>query len=185
MNAADFVIRVIDALERLRIPYMTVGSFSSNVYGRMRSTKDADFVVELGDTPINAVAAALGPEFVLEAQMSFETITATSRYRLKHRDTAFVIELFLLSNDPHDRSRFSRRIQGLIGGRTVFVPTPEDVVITKLRWSAHGKRAKDVDDVQGVLEVQAGKLDLPYIRHWCDQHGTRELFDRMLDEVIE
>ena len=54
------------------------------------------------------------------------------------------------------------------------------VIITKLRWSKGGNRRKDVDDVQGILAVQAGALDLPYIRTWCDQHGTRALFEQLL-----
>ena len=76
MTAVDFVIRMIDALERVQVPYMAVGSFSSNVYGKPRSSKDADFVVELGSTSINSVARELGNDFVLDLQMSFETVTS-------------------------------------------------------------------------------------------------------------
>ena len=38
MTAADCVIAVAAALDRLGIPFMVVGSFSSNVYGIARST---------------------------------------------------------------------------------------------------------------------------------------------------
>ena len=38
---------VVDALNAEQIPYLLVGSFSSNFYGIPRSTKDADFVIEL------------------------------------------------------------------------------------------------------------------------------------------
>jgi hypothetical protein len=184
MNAADMVLRVIDALEKLNVPYMTVGSFSSNVYGQPRSTKDADFVIELTHVTITALAQQIGTDFVLDPQMSFETISATMRYRLKHRDSAFLIELFLLSDDPHDRSRFARRVPGDIGGRRVFVPTAEDVIITKLRWAKGGRRSKDVDDVWNVLAVQTpARLDLAYIRHWCDLHQTRGLFETLVTEV--
>lgn len=180
MNAVDFVLRVIDAFDKNAVPYMTVGSFSTNVYGKPRSTKDADFVVELSNASISRLATDIGPDFLLEAQMSFETITSTTRYRLLHRDTNFLIELFLLSSDPHDQERFRRRVSGIIAGRKVFVPAVEDVIITKLRWSKHGQRPKDVADVIGVLKVQQGNLDLPYIRQWTDQHGTRELFEQLL-----
>src|SRR5204863_6763602 len=149
MNAVDFVTRAIDAFQQLQIPYMAVGSFSSNVYGELRSTKDADFVVELTDQSVGALERALGSDFELDPQMSFETITATSRYRIRHRDSAFMIELFLLSDDPHDRARFARRVHGDIGGRKAYVPTAEDVIVTKLRWSRAGKRQKDTDDVLG------------------------------------
>jgi hypothetical protein len=183
VNAVEFVTRVIDALEKNAVPYMAVGSFSSNVYGKPRSTKDADFVVELGDTPLSRVVSDIGPHFVLESQMSFETVTSTSRYRLHHRDTKFLIELFMLSDDPHDRERFRRRVAGEIGGRRAFVPTAEDVVITKLRWSRQGQRPKDLEDVRGVLKVQRGRLDLNYMRGWCDLHGTSALLDKLLAEL--
>ncbi len=182
MTAVDFVKRVVGALDTLGIPYMAVGSFSTNVYGKVRSTKDADFVVEMGGLSVARLAQELGTEFELDPQISFETITATTRYRFRHRASAFMVEIFLLSNDSHDRQRFARRVQGDIGGRSTFVPTAEDVVIQKLRWSKHGQRLKDVEDVRGVLGVQAGKLDLDYIRRWCDQHGTRGLFEELLEE---
>lgn len=185
MNSVDLVLRMVDAMDRHSVPYMLVGSFSSNVYGRPRSTKDADIVVELGNTSISAVVAGIGADAVLDPQMSFETITATTRYRIHHRDTLFMIEVFLLSGDPHDQTRFARRVSGEVEGRRVSVPTAEDVVITKLRWSKGGKRQKDIDDVRDVLAVQLGKLDLAYIRSWCDQHGTRELLERLLKEVDE
>jgi hypothetical protein len=140
MTAVDFVVRVIAALEANGVPYMTVGSFSTNVYGKPRSTKDADFVVELGNVNVSKLATDIGPDFRLESQMSFETVTSTTRYRLHHRDTQFLVELFLLSDDPHDRERFRRRVAGDIGGQRAFVPTAEDVIITKLRWSKQGQR---------------------------------------------
>ena len=182
MTAMDLVTRVIDALEALHIPYMVVGAFSVNVYGRPRSTEDADFVIELGDTPVSSLVGELGGDFVLDPQLSFETVTATSRYRLDHKNSLFLVELFLLSEDPHDRERFARRSEGDIGGRRVFVPTAEDVIITKLRWSRQGQRAKDSEDVLNVLKVQAGRLDYDYIRRWCDRHGTRSLFEALFVE---
>jgi hypothetical protein len=182
MSSVEFVAIIIDVLEKLGIPYMVVGSFSSNVYGQPRSTKDADFVIELSKQSISSIAAALGPDFELDPQMSFETVTATTRYKIKHRSTAFVIELFLLSDDPHDQSRFARRVIRKVGERSAFVPTAEDVVITKLRWSKQGRRQKDVLDVESVLALRHNELDLPYIRSWCDQHNTRDLFERLLLE---
>lgn len=187
MTAVDYVLRVVDALEALAIPYMVVGSFSSNAYGIPRSTKDGDFVLEIGDTAVSELLRALGGEFKLDPQMSFETITTTPRYQLLHRETAFMVELFLLRNDPFDRLRFNRRVRRPLdaGGREAYLPTPEDVVIQKLRWSRLGRREKDLIDARNVIAVQSNNLDLQYIRGWCDQHGTRELFEQLLREETE
>lgn len=183
MTAVDFVRRVVETLNRQGIPYMAVGSFSSNVYGKPRSTKDADFVIELGDRDITQFARDLGSDFSLDPQMSFETITSTMRYRLVHQESRFMVELFLLSGDSHDQERFRRRVAGDLGGFNAYVASAEDVVVTKLRWSRQGKRPKDIEDVRGVMLVQQGNLDLAYIRHWTDQHGTRELFESLMKEI--
>jgi hypothetical protein len=157
---------------------MVVGSFSSNIYGIPRSTKDADFVIEAEGDAITRLAKEIGDGFLLDAQSSFETVTGTTAYRFTHRDSAFVIELFVLSADPHDAIRFSRRVRGSLDGHVIFVPTVEDVIVTKLRWSRHAHRQKDLDDVRGILAVQAGQLDLAYIRQWADTHGTRQFWKR-------
>lgn len=134
MDALEIVSIVAETLNRLGTDYMLVGSFSSNLYGIPRMTRDA----------------------------------------------AFIIEFFELSSDPHDRQRFVRRRKAAFAGGHVFVPSPEDVIITKLRWSKAGKRQKDIEDVQSVLAVQGDVLDLAYIRQWTARHGTRELFEQML-----
>jgi len=180
MSAEAMMLAVVAALERLGVPYMLVGSFSSNVYGIPRSTHDADFVVQLGHVGVDAILNALGPGFDLDPQMSFETVTATSRYRIRHRATAFTIELFLLSDDAHDRERFGRRRRMPVeGGGEAFVPSAEDVIVTKLRWSRQGHRTKDLEDAQSVLVVQRDALDWDYVHRWCDLHGTRQLLDQI------
>lgn len=155
------------------------------MWGIPRSTKDADFVVELSSESICAVGRELGSGFQLDPQMSFESVTGTFRYRIHREDSAFTVELFLLGDDPHDRERFGRRVPKEVESRRVFVAAPEDVIITKLRWAVRANRRKDVDDIRDVLDVQTpANLDLAYIRRWCDTHGTRELFERLLTEAL-
>jgi hypothetical protein len=179
MSAESILLAVISALEHVNVPYMVVGSFSSSLYGIPRSTQDADFVVQLGDVAVASIAENLGPGFELDPQVSFETITGTTRYILRHSNSAFKIELFLLSEDAHDRERFARRRRLPIFGREAWVPAPEDVVVTKLRWSRQGRRPKDIGDAKNVITMQARTLDWGYVERWCDAHGTRELLDRI------
>jgi hypothetical protein len=179
MTSEEAVLAVIDALEALGIPYMLVGSFSSNYYGIARSTKDADFVIQLGSEPLSRIAAQLGAAFRLDPQMTFETITMTRRHVLHVIGIPFQIELFHLSDDPHDQERFRRRQRVTLLGRGAYLPTAEDVVITKLRWAATSRRSKDHDDVLAVLAVQGQNVDWPYVYTWCDRHGTRALLDEI------
>jgi len=72
----DAASKVIAAMESLEIDFFLAGSFSSNYYGIVRSTNDADFVAILSGK-IDLLALALGPEFELDPQTSFEGITGT------------------------------------------------------------------------------------------------------------
>jgi hypothetical protein len=168
-------------LSALRIPYMVVGSFSTNRYGIPRSTRDADFVIELGERSIFELARSLPPAIRIDPQMSFETVTLSRRYQAKIDGTDFEIELFLLSDDPHNQERFRRRRSEMLLGRTAFLPSVEDVIITKLRWTLLANRTKDRDDVRNVLAVQCieGQIDWDYVHSWCDRHGTRALLDEI------
>lgn len=184
MTAGDIVIQFVDAFDRAGVPYMLVGSYSSNYYGRPRSTKDADFVVQLPPGGIAALSAALGGGFRIDPQMSFETVTATTRYVATHDHSAFMVEMFPLSDDAHDRERFARRAPVPFEGRTVYLPTAEDVVVTKLRWARGGFGGQDVRDAAAVLALQRNAMDLTYVRRWCDAHGTRDRFERVLADVV-
>jgi hypothetical protein len=159
MLSDEAIIAMVEGLEASGVPYMVVGSLSSNFYGVPRSTRDADFVIELEGRSLKDILRHLGPEFQLDPQASFETITGTRRYKLQIIETAFEVELFLLGSDAHDQSRFARRRRVSFFGRQASIPSPEDVVVTKLRWSLQEGRLKDRDDVRNVLAVQSGNLD--------------------------
>lgn len=178
----NIVLNVIAELERLALPYMLVGSYSSNAFGIARSTQDADFVIEAADRSITPLFAALASVLTFDPQMRLESVTMTSRWVGQDPVSGFKVELFLTTGDPHDVERFGRRQRQPFLGTVAVLPTPEDVVVQKLRWFGRAGRAKDLEDVRNVLAVQVGRLDLDYVRRWCDQHGTRDLFERALVE---
>lgn len=183
MTGNEATLAVIDALEALAIPYMLVGSLSSNVYGIPRSTHDADFVIECAVDLLPRLATQLGSAFRLDPQMTFETATLTRRHILTVIGIPFSIEFFHLSDDPHDQERFRRRHRLPTMGREVSLPTAEDVIITKLRWIVNARRTKDREDVRDVIAVQGLNLDWPYIYTWCDQHGSRPVLDEIRNSI--
>ncbi|HBJ88305.1 MAG TPA: hypothetical protein DDZ88_31515 [Verrucomicrobiales bacterium] len=158
--------RMVEALTAVGIPNMLVGSYSRNYYAIPRSTKDVDIVIELPSQVLLAeLASRIAPEFVMDAQITYETITGNVRHIIRCPGSAIVVELFILGNDEFQRHRFARRREVRIPAlnATINLPTAEDVVIQKLRWG----RPKDLDDVLDVLAVQAGKIDHAYIEDWC------------------
>jgi hypothetical protein len=185
-NGEEAVGALLDALNKLGIEYMVVGSFSSNRYGVPRATKDADFVLKVIAVQKEELYAALSPSFRVDPQASFEMVTGTWRQIIEIPEIPFMIELFELSPDLHDQSRFARRTKLTLLARDAWLPTPEDVIIQKLRWSHGAKRSKDFDDVVAVMAVQGeAGLDWSYIEHWCKEHGTMDLLAEAKAEAAQ
>lgn len=179
MSGNEAVLAIIEALESHKIPYMIVGSYSSNVHGVERATNDADLVIELGGQSLSQALRGLAPTIRLDPQMSFEGVTMTRRFVASVADSLFKIEFFLLSDEAHDRSRFARRVEAALLGRRVYVQTAEDVIVTKLRWATNAARPKDREDLRNLIAVQGDRIDWGYVHGWCEQHGTRALLDEI------
>lgn len=176
----DEVVRLlIRALEGAAIPYMVVGSYFSNYYGVPRSTKDLDVLVQVSGPAISELKLLLGPKFIVDPQTSFETATFSTKNVVRLKASPFEIELFHLMDDDYDQERFRRRVQIHLSDCSPFLPTPEDVIITKLKWLLSINRDKDRLDVFNVIQARYLTLDWPYIEFWCDKHGTRQLLEEL------
>lgn len=183
MTTAEIVTTVLRALEETGLPYMVVGSFSTNYYGIVRSTQDLDLIVELCGDSLAELAKHLGPEFWIDPQTSFETATFSIRNIITVKESPFKVELFHRKEDEHDQERFRRRVRAVLKEGPAYLPTAEDVIITKLRWLLQLNRDKDRADVKGVIGQQYKALDWSYIESWCDKHGTRQLLDEIRKSV--
>jgi len=175
---------VVEALDAEGLPYMLVGAYSSGAYAVPRGTKDVDFVLSAhAGAAFEGVLRRLEPHFHVDPQISFETITGSRRHILTARtNRGLQVELFLLGDDAFMQERFRRRRQEYLAQLEcrVWIPTAEDVIVQKLRWA----RPKDTEDVRDVIAVQTlATLDMPYIEHWCAEHGTLERLRAVIESI--
>ena len=88
----------------------------------------------------------------------------------------------MMIDDPCVLSQFHRRRRMASAQlqRETWLPTPEDVIVQKLRWG----RNKDLDDARDVLAVQGPEtLEMAYIEYWCARHGTLLRLQEALDGI--
>lgn len=182
MNVEQLAAIVIDACEAEGISHMLTGAFASSYYGITRSTSDVDLVIDL-ERPqaLAALVERLSGSVTFDPQIQFDTLTWGRRHVGTTRTAPpLQVELFELFDDVFVREQFARR-QHILSpsvGRAIWLPTPEDLIIQKLRWG----RPKDLDDARDVFLVQGGaSLDQGHIEHWCALHGTAAAFQSILD----
>lgn len=63
-------------------------------------------------------------------------------------------------------------------GLTLWLATPEDLVVSKLDWFRLGGQCSERQwrDVIGLLQIHAPTLDLAYIERWIDQLDLTDLW---------
>ena len=60
-------------------------------------------------------------------------------------------------------------------GTAMFVSTPEDTILMKLRWAKlSGGSEKQLTDARRVYELQYGILDFEYMNKWVVQLGVMD-----------
>ncbi|MCE9544719.1 MAG: hypothetical protein K8T25_04260 [Planctomycetia bacterium] len=183
MMAQEMYLRVVAILNAHDVPYMLVGSLSTNFHSIIRATKDADIVIQSSLRETAAIIARDCPALHVDPQLGFENVTATTKIELRTASNDFAIELFGLSDDPHDQLRFQRRTRVDWLGEPTWIASLEDALITKLRWALTPGREKDVVDARNVIAIQQDAIDWPYVEQWCDQHRSRQLLEKLRGEV--
>jgi len=184
MKLEELAVLVVETIEAANVDFMIVGAIAAGAYGIPRSTRDVDFLIELnsGDG-LPAVISKLEQWVEFDPQVVFDTLTWGRRQvGLSRSQPPFKVEFFELFDDPFVQSEFSRRQRIFIPilNCKAWLPTPEDVVVQKLRWG----RNKDLDDARDVLAVQEPEnLDMDYIRRWCAEHETSGRLDAALAEI--
>lgn len=163
MSQEDILRRVFALLDELRVEYMLTGSFASNVYGRVRSTFDADIVVAIQGSRMKRFSQALGEEFYVDAETIDEAREQGGQFNAIHRPSGLKIDFYLPRN-AHDREALRRRKTFDLFGRGVFVISPEDLILAKLSWAKQGGSARQLEDAQGIYEVQRREIDQDYLR---------------------
>jgi hypothetical protein len=67
-----------------------------------------------------------------------------------------------------------------VPGREAYVGSAEDVLLHKLVWHTITPSERQLADAAGIAAVQAGKLDLVYLREWAARQGTGDLLEAVL-----
>ncbi|MFL5248589.1 MAG: hypothetical protein ACJ79V_12260, partial [Myxococcales bacterium] len=96
------------------------------------------------------------------------------------------IDLFVKGDAPYDQSEFARRRQVEVRpGKALYLKSPEDSVLRKLRWYVDGGSASErqLRDVIEILSVNSGRLDEGYLDEWARQLAVSDELRRARDQA--
>ena len=168
MSQQELLNKAAGALEAAGIPYMLTGSTVSSMQGEPRATHDIDMVIVVNQKQLSELAAVFAaPDFHYDIMAAQAATKACSMFNVIETASGDKIDFWLLTDEPFDRQRFARRRREEVFGFQVYVSSPEDTILMKLRWAKlSGGSQKQFQDALRVYEVQGAGLDENYIGKW-------------------
>jgi len=92
-EAFRMILKVSRVLERLGVPWVTVGSIASSIHGIPRTTEDIDLVARLEPSHVSSLVEALQDEFYLDQERIHSAIRRGSSFNLIHLETLVKIDV--------------------------------------------------------------------------------------------
>ena len=188
-DAIEALMPVVEALRQLGVKYYICGSLASTFYGIARTTADVDLVAELSQGDVSAFAEAIRAQYYVDEKMISEAIARKSCFNVIFLPTSFKVDVFVAKNRRYDKDVMDRIQESSLDDELpqarFFLPSPEDVVLSKLEWYRLGDEVSERQwrDIAGVLKVNRASLDRKYMEHWAAELGVADLLDRAWKEA--
>ena len=109
-----------------------------------------------------------------------DAVARRGSFNVIHLASVRKIDFFVAGADPFTCEEMTRRVFITLDGDSpvqLWVASPEDIILQKLRWYANGGRVSDRQwrDVLGVLKVQGTRLDQSYLATWAERLDLADL----------
>jgi len=163
----NFFLKIIDALNTLKIPYMLSGSVAMGIYTLPRATRDFDFVVHLQLSDVEKFTACFKDGYYCDTDAVKEAIAHHSIFNVIDHASGYKADFVILKNEPFRQLEFTRRKEIEYLDKKIFVVSAEDLLLSKLIWIQDYQSAVQMEDIKSILS--SGNLDLDYIREWIDK----------------
>ena len=123
---------------------------------------------------------SLEPDYYVPHNSMRRAIESERMFNVLHQATAFKVDCVLRKSNPFQKAAFERRERVDFYGRTIFIITAEDLVISKLIWAADSRSEKQLTDVKNLMR---NELDFDYIKSWTTRLNVRGLYDELKEQI--
>lgn len=164
---------LVNQLDRTEIPHMITGSFASTYHGISRTTLDVDVVIDPSPDNFSRFLGLLaGNGFYVSEANAKSALQTRSQFNVVHIETIWKIDLIIRKNRSFSETEFARREVAHILGVNTYVASAEDIILAKLEWAKNTESERQLQDIDGIIQIKADQLDRNYIALWAKRLGV-------------
>lgn len=183
VDPRSLVVKLAIILDEVGILYFITGGFAVSIWGRPRATFDIDIVVELFEPKVKPLAQALLKIYkagYIDEETARESIRQGGEFNFIDPLTGVKVDFWVSKQDELSLLQLKRKIAKKIKGNIVYFISPEDLVLSKLKWYKMGESTRQLEDIESILKISGERLDMEYIKHWSKKLGALDILRGLL-----
>jgi hypothetical protein len=181
-SLSEKISALSQVLEASDVPFAFGGALALAYYAEPRATVDVDVNVFVAPAEVDRVSEVLGSLGIRTSATERRLVLRDGHVRLHWGLTP--VDLFFAYDAFHYHT--AQRVRRVpFGSETILVLAPEDLLVCKVVFN----RRKDWIDIEQMLLLTAGTLDLDDVRRWIVAIGGADddpnhRFERAVREVL-
>ena len=184
IDPRQLLVRVANILEQFNIPYLVTGGMAVLVWGRPRFTADIDIIIKLKINNIDSLASALMgiSEFgYVDKDTMQEALSNNGEFNFIDGESGVKVDFWVVNQKTSGTDEFSRGIAKEVLGQKVYFISPEDLILSKLRWNKISPSSRHLEDIESVLKIS--EVDNKYLKNWAKKLGVTDNLNSLLREI--
>lgn len=166
---------LVRPMDEAGITYMLSGGLAAAIYGEPRFTKDVDLVVRI-DAEVASALASLFPAPAFDCpstriMLAESQRPAGGRFSITHAASGHRADCHTIGDVPLYRWGLENRRRASIGSWSIWLASPEYVILAKLQADRMGGHPKHLEDIIAMLRIMQERVDRAVIDDWSTRLG--------------
>jgi len=180
IDPRQLLAKVVKVLDDLSIQYVVTGGMAVTIWGRVRFTADIDMVIGLKTNDINTLASELLKlsEFgYVDRDAMREALANQGEFNFIEGDSGIKVDFWVKPDFPE----LNRRVAKDILGQRVYFVSPEDLILSKLRWYKISPSSRHIEDIESILKISGEIIDKDYLLEQSRKQETWDELNKLLN----
>lgn len=179
MEFQELLKKIAKILENLKIDYCITDGYAVSVWGRPRSTFDIDVIIQLKVEKVRPLVEnlrRLSAAGYIEESTAKEAILKGGEFNFIHPETGLKIDFWAVKeNDSIGKSELKRKINIRFDGQKIYFISPEDLILSKLRWFKMSESTRHLEDIKSILKISKEKIDWIYLKKEAKKQNVAKI----------
>lgn len=173
MELRKFIKDLAAKLQAAGIDYCITGGYAVSVWGSPRSTLDIDLITSLKPGQVSLLIKTISPGkgAYLDEEAIKEAVSTGGEFNYIPAETGLKVDFWVMtSKNKTGIDELKRKRRVLFEGQEIFFISPEDLILSKLRWARMSASTRHAEDIRSVLSGSS-ELDLEYLKREAAAQG--------------